>query len=65
MEFINSKNAPEAKGPYSHAVYSGNLLFCSGQPARAGCLLSVRRTGPGSSKRVRRRRELLFTQRIA
>ena len=28
---VSSKQAPEAIGPYSQAVRSGNLLFCSGQ----------------------------------
>ena len=27
---VNSKNAPEAIGPYSHAVSSDGLVFCSG-----------------------------------
>jgi 2-iminobutanoate/2-iminopropanoate deaminase len=31
MQIINSPNAPEAVGPYSHAVKLGNLLICSGQ----------------------------------
>ena len=31
MQIINSTNAPEAVGPYSHAVKVGNLLICSGQ----------------------------------
>jgi 2-iminobutanoate/2-iminopropanoate deaminase len=31
MEQINVKTAPEALGPYSHAVRTGNLVFCSGQ----------------------------------
>ena len=31
MQIINSPNAPEAVGPYSHAVKMGNLLICSGQ----------------------------------
>ena len=31
MEAINVKTAPEALGPYSHAVKTGNLIFCSGQ----------------------------------
>jgi 2-iminobutanoate/2-iminopropanoate deaminase len=26
-----SANAPKAIGPYSHAVWAGNLLYCSGQ----------------------------------
>lgn len=31
MEVINTKNAPEAIGPYSQAVRAGNLVFTSGQ----------------------------------
>ena len=31
MEAINVQTAPEALGPYSHAVKTGNLIFCSGQ----------------------------------
>ncbi len=31
MEKIYSPNAPKAIGPYSHAIKSGNLIFCSGQ----------------------------------
>src|SRR6478752_1976166 len=30
-EPINAPSAPAAIGPYSHAVRSGPLLFCSGQ----------------------------------
>ena len=30
-EIIHSDAAPAALGPYSHAVRSGGLLFCSGQ----------------------------------
>jgi 2-iminobutanoate/2-iminopropanoate deaminase len=30
-ETITAPNAPEAVGPYSHAVKAGDLLFCSGQ----------------------------------
>ncbi len=30
-ESITAPNAPEAIGPYVHAVASGGLLFCSGQ----------------------------------
>ena len=30
-EIISTDAAPEAVGPYSQAVRSGNLLFCSGQ----------------------------------
>jgi 2-iminobutanoate/2-iminopropanoate deaminase len=28
---VNAPNAPEAIGPYVHAVRAGDLLFCSGQ----------------------------------
>ena len=31
MKILNSKNAPEAIGPYSQAVRTGNLVFVSGQ----------------------------------
>ena len=31
MKIINVEEAPEALGPYSHAVKTGNLIFCSGQ----------------------------------
>ncbi len=31
MEYISTKNAPGAIGPYSQAVKVGNLLFTSGQ----------------------------------
>lgn len=31
MEFIATSQAPDAIGPYSQAVRSGRLLFCSGQ----------------------------------
>ncbi len=31
METINVQNAPDAIGPYCHAMKVGNLVFCSGQ----------------------------------
>jgi 2-iminobutanoate/2-iminopropanoate deaminase len=31
MKSINVKEAPDAIGPYCHAMKSGNLVFCSGQ----------------------------------
>jgi 2-iminobutanoate/2-iminopropanoate deaminase len=31
MQIITAPSAPTAIGPYSHAVRTGNLLFCSGQ----------------------------------
>jgi 2-iminobutanoate/2-iminopropanoate deaminase len=30
-EIVNASAAPQAIGPYSHAVRAGELLFCSGQ----------------------------------
>ena len=35
-ETITAPGAPEAVGPYSHAVRTGELLFCSGQVALDG-----------------------------
>jgi 2-iminobutanoate/2-iminopropanoate deaminase len=31
MKPIYSESAPKALAPYSHAIQSGNLIFCSGQ----------------------------------
>lgn len=31
MNKIFAEHAPAAIGPYSHAIQSGNLIFCSGQ----------------------------------
>jgi 2-iminobutanoate/2-iminopropanoate deaminase len=31
MEFVSTAGAPEAIGPYSQAVSTGKLVFCSGQ----------------------------------
>ena len=31
MKSINVQNAPDAIGPYCHAMKVGNLIFCSGQ----------------------------------
>jgi 2-iminobutanoate/2-iminopropanoate deaminase len=31
MEIISTENAPGAIGPYSQAVKTGNMVFCSGQ----------------------------------
>ena len=31
MKTITVNEAPDAIGPYSHAMQSGNLVFCSGQ----------------------------------
>ena len=32
-QVVNAPDAPAAVGPYSHAVRTGDLLFCSGQVA--------------------------------
>jgi 2-iminobutanoate/2-iminopropanoate deaminase len=31
MQKVFTENAPKAIGPYSHAIVSGHLVFCSGQ----------------------------------
>lgn len=31
MESVATNNAPQAIGPYSQAMITGNLIFCSGQ----------------------------------
>lgn len=31
MKAITTKNAPEAIGPYSQGIVSGNMVYCSGQ----------------------------------
>jgi len=31
MEILSSNKAPQAIGPYSQAIKSGNFIFCSGQ----------------------------------
>ena len=41
-ELVTARDAPEAVGPYVHAVRAGGLLFCSGQiplDARTGELV--------------------------
>jgi len=50
-EPIHAPGAPAAIGPYSHAVRSGGLLFCSGQiplDAESGEIVVV---GPGAQAR--------------
>jgi 2-iminobutanoate/2-iminopropanoate deaminase len=51
-ETVHAADAPAAIGPYSHAVRSGGLLFCSGQipldPA------SGELVGPGVAAQARR-----------
>jgi 2-iminobutanoate/2-iminopropanoate deaminase len=51
-ETVHAVEAPAALGPYSHAVRSGGLLFCSGQipiDASSGELI-----GGGASAQARR-----------
>ena len=33
MNYVYTKNAPDANGPYSQAIVTGNLVFTSGQIA--------------------------------
>lgn len=55
-EKIYTKNAPDAIGPYSQAVKSGNLLFTSGQiainPQQAMLTLRASRLRPVRSART-------------
>ena len=49
-EPVNAPGAPEAVGPYVHAVRAGGLLFCSGQiplDPRTGELVEGDRRRPG------------------
>jgi 2-iminobutanoate/2-iminopropanoate deaminase len=40
MKKIFTEEAPKAIGPYSHAIQSGNLIFCSGQtPLNPGTMM--------------------------
>ena len=39
MKTINTNKAPEALGPYSHAMVVNNLVFTSGQIPLDTCLL--------------------------
>lgn len=59
MTRINSSEAPEAIGPYSHAVKTGNLIFCSGQ-------LGLLSTGElsGNDIESQTRQSILNTQHI-
>jgi len=53
MESINVPNAPDAIGPYCHAMKTGNLLFCSGQtPLHPDTMKLVGTTIEEQTKRV-------------
>ncbi len=53
MQIIASKDAPAAVGPYSQAVRTGNLLFCSGQiPLDPSTMQIVGTTAPEQVKQV-------------
>ena len=53
METINVQEAPNAIGPYSHAVKTGNLVFCSGQtPLNPDTMKLDGSTIEGQTKRV-------------
>jgi 2-iminobutanoate/2-iminopropanoate deaminase len=51
-ETVHAADAPAAIGPYSHAVRSGRLLFCSGQIPLDP--LSGELVGPGAAAQARR-----------
>ncbi|MCB0665356.1 MAG: RidA family protein [Saprospiraceae bacterium] len=53
MESIHVKEAPDAIGPYCHAIKSGNLVFCSGQtPLDPGTMKIVGTTIEAQTRRV-------------
>src|SRR3989338_2923341 len=52
-KIVPTLNAPEAIGPYSQAVLTGNLLFCSGQiPLDPASLQIVGSTAAEQTKQV-------------
>ena len=53
MKTIHVKEAPDAIGPYCHAMKSGNLVFCSGQtPLDPKTMTLVGTTIEDQTKRV-------------
>ena len=53
MEAINVQDAPDAIGPYCHAMKVGNLVFCSGQtPLNPDTMKLVGTTIEEQTKRV-------------
>ena len=53
MEAIHAKGAPDAIGPYCHAMKSGGLVFCSGQtPLDPESMKLVGRTIEEQTRRV-------------
>ena len=53
MEPLNVDDAPDAIGPYCHAMKVGNLLFCSGQtPLDPGTMKLVGTTIEEQTQRV-------------
>jgi len=53
MEIINIQDAPDAIGPYCHAMKVGNLVFCSGQtPLDPNTMKLVGTTIEEQTKRV-------------
>jgi 2-iminobutanoate/2-iminopropanoate deaminase len=53
MKIIFAKEAPRAIGPYSHAIRTGNLLYCSGQTPLDPATMQVEALDiEGQTKRV-------------
>ena len=51
-QVIKTAEAPEAIGPYSQAIRSGDLLFCSGQiPIEPSTGELVKESAPGQARR--------------
>jgi 2-iminobutanoate/2-iminopropanoate deaminase len=49
---VHAPGAPQAIGPYSHAVAVGDLLFCSGQIPLDPASGEIRAQGPAEQARV-------------
>jgi 2-iminobutanoate/2-iminopropanoate deaminase len=53
MEILFAQDAPGAIGPYSHAIRTGNLLYCSGQTPLDPATMKVEALDiEGQTKRV-------------
>ena len=60
IEFINPETAPDPIGPYSHAVWAGDLLFLAGQIALDETNTMVRDGTMAEAKQVFRNIEIIL-----
>ena len=62
MKSINVQGAPDAIGPYCHAMKVGNLVFCSGQtPLDPETMMLVGNTIEEQTKRVLENLSIVLT----